>query len=124
MKKTFNKMSIENNNNTYYKKVGRKYVPVQYYDVEGLQEGLWLIYKNKYSKGMSNMLYPILTHELQNVGRFCDFYKTHKEKIQEMVTKEYENFFQKKREANEAFSISDLTDCIIAGLSKIKDDGH
>mgnify|MGYP000396688980 FL=1 len=124
MKKTFNKMSIENNNNTYYKKVGRKYVPVQYYDVEGLQEGLWLIYKNKYSKGMSNMLYPILTHELQNVGRFCDFYKTHKEKIQEMVTKEYENFFQKKREANEAFSISDLTDCIIAGLSKIKDDEH
>ena len=124
MKKTFNKMSIENNNNTYYKKVGRKYVPVQYYDVEGLQEGLWLIYKNKYSKGMSNMLYPILTHELQNVGRFCDFYTTHKEKIQEMVTKEYENFFQKKREANEAFSISDLTDCIIAGLSKIKDDGH
>ena len=122
MKKTFNKMSIENNNNTYYKKVGRKYVPVQYYDVEGLQEGLWLIYKNKYSKGMSNMLYPILTHELQNVGRFCDFYKTHKEKIQEMVTKEYENFFQKKRKANEAFSISDLTDCIIAGLSKIKDD--
>ena len=122
MKKTFNKMSIENNNNTYYKKVGRKYVPVQYYDVEGLQEGLWLIYKNKYSKGMSNMLYPILTHELQNVGRFCDFYKTHKEKIQEMVTKEYENFFQKKREANEAFSISDLTDCIIAGLSKIGDN--
>ena len=124
MKKTFNKMSIENNNNTYYKKVGRKYVPVQYYDVEGLQEGLWLIYKNKYSRGMSNMLYPILTHELQNVGRFCDFYKAHKEKIQEMVTKEYENFFQKKREANEAFSISDLTDCIIAGLSKIKDDEH
>ena len=124
MKKTFNKISIENNNNTYYKKIGRKYVPVQYYDVEGLQEGLWLIYKNKYSKGMSNMLYPILTHELQNVGRFCDFYKTHKEKIQEMVTKEYENFFQKKREANEAFSISDLTDCIIAGLSKIKDDEH
>ena len=124
MKKTFNKMSIENNNNTYYKKIGRKYIPVQYYDVEGLQEGLWLIYKNKYSKGMSNMLYPILTHELQNVGRFCDFYKTHKEKIQEMVTKEYENFFQKKREANEAFSISDLTDCIIAGLSKIKDDEH
>ena len=122
MKKTFNKMSIENNNNTYYKKVGRKYVPMQYYDVEGLQEGLWLIYKNKYSKGMSNMLYPILTHELQNVGRFCDFYKTHKEKIQEMVTKEYENFFQKKREANEAFSISDLTDCIIAGLSKIGDN--
>ena len=115
-------MSIENNNNTYYKKVGRKYVPVQHYDVEGLQEGLWLIYKNKYSKGVSNMLYPILTHELQNVGRFCDFYKTHKEKIQKMVTKEYENFFQKKKEANEAFSISDLTDCIIAGLSKIKDD--
>ena len=90
MKKTFNKMSIENNNNTYYKKVGRKYVPVQYYDVEGLQEGLWLIYKNKYSKGMINMLYPILTHELQNVGKFCDFYKAHKEKIQEMVAKEYE----------------------------------
>ena len=39
-----------------------------------------------------------------------------------MVAKEYENFFQKKREANEAFPISDLTDCIIAGLSKIDDN--
>lgn len=120
MKKTFNKMSIENNNNTYYKKIGRKYVPVQYYDVEGLQEGLWLIYKNKYSKGMSNMLYPILTHELQNVGKFCDFYKAYKEEIQKVVMKEYEDFFKKKQEENQAFSISELTDCIIAGLSKIK----
>lgn len=108
------------NNNVYYKKVGRKYIPVNYYEPEGLPEGLWLITKNKYSKQYSNMLFPILVHELQNVGKFCDFYKAHKEKIQEMVAKEYEAFFQKKREANESFSISDLTDCIIAGLSKIK----
>lgn len=113
---------MENNNNTYYKKVGRKYIPVNYYEPEGLSEGLWLITKNKYSKQYNSMLFPILVHELQNVGKFCDFYKTHKEKIQKMVTKEYENFFQKKKEANETFSISDLTDCIIAGLSKIKDD--
>ena len=34
--------------------------------------------------------------------------------------KEYEDFFKKKQEENQAFSISELTDCIIAGLSKIK----
>lgn len=28
------------NNNVYYKKVGRKYIPVNYYEPEGLPEGL------------------------------------------------------------------------------------
>ena len=110
------------NNNIYYKKVGRKYIPVNYYEPEGLPEGLWLITKNKYSKGYINMLFPILAHELQNVGRFCDFYKAHKEEIQKVVTKEYDDFFKKKKEENQAFSISELTDCIISALSKIEDN--
>lgn len=113
-------MSIENNNNTYYKKIGRKYIPVNYYEPEGLSEGLWLIVKNKYSKEYRNMLFPVLTHELQNVGKFCDFYKAYKEEMQKVVMKEYEDFFKKKREEDQPFSISELTDCIIAGLSKIK----
>jgi hypothetical protein len=84
------------NNNIYYKKVGRKYIPVNYYEPEGLPEGLWLIAKNKYSKEYRNMLFPVLTHELQNVGKFCDFYKAYKEEIQKVVMKEYEDFFKKK----------------------------
>jgi len=105
-------------NNTYYKKEGRKYIPVNYYEPEGLPEGLWLITKNEYSKEYENMLIPVLTHELQNLGKFCDFYKNYRKDIQKMVSKEYENFFNK----NKTFTISDLTKCIIAGLSKIKDN--
>ena len=105
------------NNNVYYKKVGRKYIPVNYYEPEGLSEGLWLITKNKYSKQYSNMLFPILTHDLQNVGKFCDFYKAYKEEIQKMVSEEYNKFFN---ENNKTFSITSLTNNIIAGLSKIK----
>lgn len=106
--------------NTYYIKKGRKYVPFNTINVDGIGEGLWLVTKDKHSKSFTNLLYTVKTHNLQDVAKFADFYKTHKEKLQKLVTEEYENFFNKKKEANEGFSISELTDCIIAGLSKIK----
>lgn len=101
---------------TYYKKVGRKYIPIDRYNLDGISEGLWLVTKDEYSEAHSNVLYAVKTHDLQNVGRFADFYKAHKREIQKMVEEEYEKFCT----PNKLFSISDLTDCIIAGLSKIK----
>lgn len=108
-------------NNTYYIKKGRKYIPRESYDINGFSEGLWLITKQPYSTSYTNILYAVKTHNIQNVGKFADFYQAHKEKLQKMVSEEYENFFKKKREANEAFSISELTNCIISALSKIED---
>jgi len=105
---------------TYYKKKGRKYIPVESYDINGFSEGLWLITKQPYSESYTNVLYAVKTHDIENVGKFADFYKAHKEELQNLVSKEYENFFNKKREKGQSFSISDLTDCIIAALSKVK----
>ena len=106
--------------NTYYIKKGRRYIPFERINIDGVGEGLWLVIKNKNSKSYTNLLYAVKTHNLQDVSKFADFYKTHKEELQKLVAEEYENFFNKKKEANEGFSISELTDCIIAGLSKIK----
>lgn len=105
---------------TYYIKKGRRYIPFDRIDIDGVGEGLWLVTRDKYSRNFSNVLYAVKTHNLQDVAKFADFYKAHKEKLQKLVGEEYENFFNKKKEANEGFSISELTDCIIAALSKVK----
>lgn len=104
---------------TYYIKRGKKYVPFNRLDITGVSEGLWLVTKEPGSTGYTNVLYAVKTHDLQNVGKFADFYKAHKKEIQKLVSEEYENFFKRKREGDKSFSISELTDCIIAGLSKI-----
>jgi hypothetical protein len=105
-------------NNTFYKKEGRKYIPIETYDIDGFGEGLYLITKSPSSKEIKNVLYAVKTHDLQNVGKFSDFYKANREKLMEMVKLEYERFFS---EGNKSFSIADLADCIIAGMSKIED---
>ena len=46
---------MEGKQHTYYKKVGRKYVPVQYFEPEGYPEGLWLLYNQPGSSNASNM---------------------------------------------------------------------
>lgn len=106
---------------TYYIKKGRKYIPIERYNVDGLSEGLWLLTKTPNSESRTNLLYAIKTHDLQNVGRFADFYNAHKEKLQKLVAQEYESFISKKMEEKQGFSISELTDCIISALSKIED---
>jgi len=110
-----------NRNNTFYKKVGRKYIPIETYDINGFGEGLWLITKQPSSTGYTNTLYAVKTHDIQNVGKFSDFYNAHKERLTKLVSEEYDNFFKKKKENNETFSISDLSNCIISALSKIVD---
>lgn len=104
---------------TYYEKIGRKYIPIDRFNMEGFGEGLWLITRDKYSIGTRNVLYAVKTHNLQDVGKFADFYKAHKDKLQDLVAKEYEAFIKEKTDKKEGFSISDLTDCMIAALSKI-----
>lgn len=104
---------------TYYIKKGRKYIPFDRVNIDGVGEGLWLVTKQPYSKEHNNVLYAVKTHDIQNVAKFADFYKAHKDKLQKLVAEEYENFFKKKDEENKTFSISELTDCIIAAMSKI-----
>ena len=104
---------------TYYIKKGRKYFPFDRIDINGVGEGLWLVTKNKYSEGYTNMLYAVKTHNIQDVAKFADFYKAHKEQLQKLVAEEYESFFKVKQEQGQGFSISELTDCLIAAMSKI-----
>lgn len=101
---------------TFYRKEGRKYVPIHTCDINGVSEGLWLVIKNKYGEEHLNTLYCVKTHNIENVGKFADFYKAHKEEIENMVKEQYDLFFS---EEGKSFSINDLTKCIIAGLSKI-----
>ena len=110
-----------NRNETYYIKKGRKYIPIQRYDVDGLGEGLWLITKGPNYESRQNLLYAVRTHQIQEVGKFCDFYKAHKDKLDEIIIKEYDNFFEQKKEKSEYFSRSEIVDCIISALSKIED---
>jgi hypothetical protein len=98
-----------------YRKIGRKYVET--IDCTNLGEGLWLITNKPFSKETNNILYAVKTHDIQNVGKFADFYNAHKDKLQDLIKVEYDKFFS----TNKSFSISDLTNCIISALSKVKD---
>lgn len=94
---------------TLYKKVGKRYVKHDdYLDDVGLPEGLYLFYKN--GKAMMSMLHYAKVHDIKNVGRFCDLYVAHYDKINDAVEKAV-----RKGE----FSVSDLTKQIISELSNI-----
>ena len=105
--------------NTYYKKVGRKYVPIETYNIDGFDEGLWLITKKPYSVGYSNVLYTVKTHDIQNVGKFADFYNAHHDEICKKLGENYNKFMDTLKESKKSFSISDLTDVVIKTLSEI-----
>lgn len=91
---------------TLYKKVGKRYVKHDdYLDDVGLPEGLYLFYKN--GKEMMSMLHYAKVHDIQNVGRFCDLYVAHYDKINDAVGKATGNN-------------RDLTKQIISELSNIE----
>lgn len=102
---------------TLYKKVGKRYVKQDdYLDEKGLPEGLYLFYKNGNSiepNAMMNMLHYAKVHDIQNVGRFCDLFVAHENKISNFIAK-----VLVKRRHN--LSVSDLTNEIINELSKIQ----
>lgn len=103
----------------YYVKKGRRYVEKQSYDLMGFGEGLWLITKKPYSTQTQNILYAVKTHDIQNVGRFSDFYNAHRCEINEKLRKNYDAFMEKLGTENKGFSVSDLTDVVIKTLSEI-----
>jgi len=105
-------------NNTIYIKKGRKYIPKETYDLHGFSEGLWLLIKNPSSEEYKNMLYPIKVHDIQNVGKFSDFYKAHYDVITKRLCENYEKFT--KNNNGKSFNISDLTNVVIKTLSEIK----
>ena len=108
-------------NNTYYIKKGRKYIPKESYDISGFSEGLWLITNKPHSTGYTNTLYAVKTHDIQNIGKFSDFYVAYHDTISTELQKNYTIFMDKLRTENKSFSISDLTDVVIKTLSEIKD---
>ena len=108
-------------NNTHYIKKGRKYIPVETYNIDGFGEGLYLITKKPHSTGYTNILYAVKTHDIQNVGKFSDFYVAHHDKICTELYKNYKKFMENLKKDDKSFSISDLTDVVIKTLSEIKD---
>lgn len=107
-------------NNTHFIKKGRKYIPIETYDITGFNEGLWLITNKPNSTGYTNTLYAVKTHDIQNIGRFSDFYVAYHDKICSKLHKNYDNFIKNLKKDNKSFSISDLTDVVIKTLSEIE----
>lgn len=100
----------------YYEKIGRKYVPIKKFDLNGFAPGLYLIIENKDYRETLNMLHCVKVHDIQNVGKFADFYANYKEQLGKLIIEEYQRFFKENKE----FSINDLKDLIISAMSKLK----
>lgn len=98
-------------NNTLYKKEGRKYVPVSYYDVTGYPPGLYLLYSPDYKgehTAMMNMLHYAKVHDIKNVGKFCDLIVS-QDVLQEKLYKELEEF---SKANNGMYSRQDMLNCL------------
>lgn len=102
---------------TLYRKVGKRYVKHDdYLDDKGLPEGLYLVYKTRNSiepNAMMSILHYAKVHDIQNVGKFCDLFVAHEDKISNAIAK-----ILVKKDYN--LSVSDLTNEIINELSKIE----
>jgi hypothetical protein len=68
---------------TYYKKVGRKYLPIQTHEIEGWGEGLYLITQTPNNKETLSCLH---VHNLQHAAKFSDLYKANKEEVTKAVS--------------------------------------
>ncbi len=99
-------------NNTLYKKVGRKYVPVNYYDVTGYPPGLYLLYQPDYKgehTAMMNMLHYAKVHDIKNVGKFCDLI-TSADVLQEKLYKAVDDFAKNN---NNSYSRQDIVNILL-----------
>lgn len=107
---------MERKTTTLYKKVGKRYIKHDdFLDDIGLPEGLYLFYKTKNHdnvNAMMSMLHYAKVHDIQNVGKFCDLYVAHHEKIADAI---------RKATAKEGgFTQNELIVNIINELSKIE----
>lgn len=104
---------MEGKQHTYYKKVGRKYVPVQYFEPEGYPEGLWLFYSKPGVHSVTQMLYYTKVHDIQNLGKFCDLKVNFEDELQNKIGKEIDTWIKDKKQ----YSIADLTNIVLKVLS-------
>ena len=105
---------------TYYKKVGRKYVPVQYFEPEGYPEGLWLFYHKPGAKTVTNALYYTKVHDIQNLGTFCDLQVNFGEELQNKISVAIDEWIKEKG----SYSIADLTTIVLTVLSNELNNGN
>lgn len=103
--------------NTYYKKVGRKYIPIEYYEMEGYPEGLYLFYKTDISKGMMSALHYVKLYGITNLGKWSDLWLNYGEELNDKIAKEIDEFI--KREGK--YSIQDLSSIVLKVLSDVQD---
>jgi len=100
---------------TLYRKVGKRYIKHDdYINEKGLPQGLYLFYKPNSlgeNSAMMSMLHYAKVHDIQNVGKFCDLIVGHQSKLREAI--------RKTLEKQGGFSVNDLTNEILAEISKI-----
>ena len=103
-----------------YKKQGRRYIKVDRFEDTGLPEGLYLFYKPDYKgehSAMMNMLHYAKVHQIENVGKFCDFWVKHEEVLTKEISKSIDEWIKEKK----SYSINDLSILVCKALSNIKE---
>lgn len=103
---------------TYYKKVGRKYIPIEHYELEGVPEGLYLVYKGDYFEGRLNALHVTRVHEIKNIGKWADIYNKYNTKLTNTICERIDKWIKEKGQ----YSIQDLSNTVITVLSEFEDD--
>lgn len=102
----------------YYKKIGKRYIPIEHYDTEGLPEGLYLFFnpdRNNKCSSMMNMGFYTKVHQIQNVGRFCDLVvQINKEELSHKIVQEVESF---RKNNNDRIAIQDMINCMLKVIS-------
>jgi len=93
----------------YYIKKGRKYIPFDKYQIDGVGEGLWLIWKEQHSKVMKNASYYAQVHEIKNLGRWADLCANFESELASKATKEIERLAQEKGQ----WSVRDIVDALL-----------
>ena len=101
--------------NTYYKKKGRKYIPVEYWEPEGYPEGLWLLYKSPGSNTAMQLLHYAKVYDITNLGKWADLWVNFGDKLTAKIGKAIEEFIEKEGR----YSIQDLSSIV---LKVIADD--
>lgn len=105
-----------NKQHTYYKKVGRKYIPIEHYEMEGVPEGLYLFYKKQYSHGMMNMLSYAKLHDIKNINKWSDLEINFGDELREKLNQEIESWIQKEKR----YSLQDLTNIVFKVISEFE----
>jgi hypothetical protein len=104
-----------------YKKVGRRYVEHNAYsdNLNGLPEGLYLLYKENYKKehsAMMNMLHYVKVHSITDVGKFSDLWVAYEDKLNVAIRQGIDNWVKEKGN----YSTNDLSVIVCKALSEIK----